>query len=193
MSKPATGRPQGRWWKTVSEGRAFDGWRWFCVNVLNRLITQYAPLDQSGSTMCVPSSAPPAPVSSASNRPGRVSAVLGDFLRHCSADDIIERHVRQQEVAMARCAEVSSLLGVEIHKQALEALRVTGYKSWAACCNLQVTRATSYTIRATSYMCTYKQAGPRLRSEGPAPLRRRANLGAGPATPRAGNRQRALF
>ena len=60
MSKPATGRPQGRWWKTVSEGRAFEGWRWFCVNVLNRLITQYAPLDQSGSPMCVPSSAPPA-------------------------------------------------------------------------------------------------------------------------------------
>ena len=52
-------------------------------------------------------------------RTGDCSATYGKMMGVITGDDVVERHIRQQEMALARCEEISLVLGKPVGKQFL--------------------------------------------------------------------------
>ena len=41
------------------------------------------------------------------------------MMKHIDSDEVVKRHIRQQEMANERCKEISEILGVPVGKQTL--------------------------------------------------------------------------
>ena len=62
-------------------------------------------------------------------RTGATAAVLRELLGAVASQRVLDRHVRQQELAMARCEEATALLGAPVTKQ-LVVMDLAGLSLW---------------------------------------------------------------
>ena len=62
-------------------------------------------------------------------RTGATAAVLRELLGAVASQRVLDRHVRQQELAMARCEEATALLGAPVTKQ-LVVMDMAGLSLW---------------------------------------------------------------
>ena len=52
-------------------------------------------------------------------RTGEISPIYSTMMKHIDSDEVVKRHIRQQEMANERCKEISEILGVPVGKQTL--------------------------------------------------------------------------